>query len=154
MGAIFDLVVRTARRAGLVVGPIFLVIAFGYILYTCVFLHSSITATGTVISLIAKHGEDDAVTFAPAFSFVAADGQKYTVTSDSGSNPSEFQINQSVRILYKKDDPIGAKISSFWQLWTFPVVFAFLGTLFAGVGCALLWYERWRDRRGLSIMPS
>lgn len=154
MGALFDLAIRVARRSGLVVGPIFLVMALGYTVHTIAFFESSITATGTVVSLVPLPGDDDRVSYAPVFSFVAANGQKYTVNSGTGSDPSEFHVDQSVPVLYSQNDPQEARLSSFWQLWTFPVVFGIFGTLLTGIGFGIYRYEQWRNRRGLSIKPS
>lgn len=151
MGAAFDLVARIVRWTGLVVGFCFLAIALGFTINTGIFLHNSVAATGTVISLAPKHrGEDNSLNFAPVFTFTTG-GQHYTVTADVASNPPEFNVGQRVRVLYKITDPGRARIASFWQLWLFVVAFGTIGTLLSGVGYVLLRYERWRDRRGLSI---
>jgi Protein of unknown function (DUF3592) len=151
MGGLVELAMRTARKSSLIVGPCCLVIALGYAIYICSFLRSSSACTGTVVSLTARPGEDNLTAYAPIFTFVATNGQQYTITADVASTTPEFKVGQSVPVLYKSANPDKAKIDSFWQLWLFPVVFGFLGSFFTGVGYALLRYERWRDRRGLSI---
>jgi hypothetical protein len=119
MGGLVELAIRTARKSGLIVGPCCLVIALGYVIYICSFFRSSTACTGTVVSLTARSGEDNSTAYAPIFTFVATNGQHYTITADVASTSPEFKVGQSVPVLYKSADPDKAKIHSFWQLSLF-----------------------------------
>lgn len=154
MKTFFYSIIKLVCRVGLVVGPCFLLIALGFVIYTFAFLHNSVSSIGKVESLTARPGEDNTENYFPVFTFVAANGQKYVVSSDAGSNPSEFTVGQNVPVKYRLADPGKAKIISYWQLWTMPTVFCILGLVFGGLGVGFLFYERRSGRRGLSIALS
>jgi hypothetical protein len=133
-----------------VIGPCFLLVALIASMDTAVFLHRAVATTGTVVGLRAtsepnKHG----VTYAPVFSFSAADGRSYTIHSRVSSSPPEFSIGQRVPVLYEPDRPTLAKIDSHLQLWTFPDVFGGIGFVFVLLSYVVRSFERWRDRRRL-----
>ena len=155
MGAMVELFMRTARRACIVVGPLFTTVALGFGIYTALFVRSSEAGTGTVISLTHTHGgEQGEIDFAPVFIVSAKDGHQYTVTAGVASKPPEFHVGQSVPVLYKSDNPSEAKISTFIQLWFLPLAFGIMGIVMSLCGYGLLRYEHWRDRKGLSIAVS
>ena len=137
-------ILNLVARIGLVVGPCFLALALGFALHTSGFLHSSVSATGTVVSLAPKQG-GNGVTFAPVFTFAAA-GRSYMVTADVASNPPAFRVGQSVPVLYQTADPGHAKIASFGQLWLVAVIFGVMGAFMTAIGYALLQSKRSRDR--------
>jgi hypothetical protein len=136
------------RGTCLVVGPSFLVIALGFALNTSMFLHSSVSATGTVVSLAPKRA-DNVVSFAPVFTFTAA-GRSYTMTADVASNPPGFHVGQSVPVLYQTANPGHAKIASFGQLWFMVLIFGVVGAFMTAVGYALLQFGRARGRRAVA----
>jgi hypothetical protein len=135
-------------RIFLFVGPCFLVIALGFALHTSMFLHQSVSATGTVVRLAPQRANNQ-VNFAPVFSFLAA-GTSYTVTADVASNPPAFRVGQSVPVLYQTTAPSHAKIASFGQLWLLAVIFGFVGAFMSAFGYALRQFTRSRGRRGVA----
>jgi hypothetical protein len=127
-------------------GPSFLAIALGFAIYTAWFLHGSVAANGTVVGMrTTTDAEDNSVTYAPVFSFAASDGNTYTVSSDTGSNPPGFELKQQVKVLYEEGRPTNAKIATFGQLWLFPLLFGIVGATAIAVGFFLLRYERRRN---------
>ncbi len=143
---IFGFLRRWYSRACLCVGAIFVVIALGFGLYTTWFLHSSVATNGTVVSMrTVTDAQDNSITYAPVFTFVASDRSNYTVSSDTGSNPPAFEPKQRVKILYEKSHPTNARIASFGQLWLFPLVFGIIGATATAVGYFLFRYERRRN---------
>jgi uncharacterized protein DUF3592 len=130
-----------------------LLIGLGVAVYTTHFVHSSAIAEGKVLSLreVVSHSDDadqhESITYAPVFTFKAADGASYTVSSDTGSSPPGFAVGETVRVLYSPSNPPGARIDSFAQLWFTPMVFGGLGTGAIAAGLLLLYLERRRARR-------
>ena len=137
---------RVCCRACLVTGPIFITLALGFGIYTGLFLHGSVAADGTVVSLdLVRDNENNSLTYSPVFTFAATDGNAYIVSSSVSSNPPSFKAGERVRVLYEPKDPTGAKIGTFWQLWTMPVVFRILGVTASLVGYVLFRSERRRN---------
>jgi len=148
-----QLILRTARLGCLTAGPCLFVIGVAFAIRTEVFLHKSISADGTVTELLPKHNDqDDSVSYAPIFTFMAADGQSYTVTSDTSSNPPGFGKGQKIRVLYEEGNPGGARIDTFWQLWTLPLILGLIGTAATVAGYVLLLIERRRNRIPLQAL--
>jgi hypothetical protein len=151
----FEAYRRLLRGACLIVGPCFLVIALGFAIHTIVFLRSSIEATGIIVSMDPKYDKgNDSKSYAPIFTFPTEDGQTFTVTSDFASDPPEFTVGQRVTVLYEKNHPIGARIASFWQLWGMSAMFNIFGVTATGTWYLLSRYDRWLERRGLSLRGS
>jgi hypothetical protein len=146
LATIFGFLRRGYCRACLCAGPCFLAIALGCGVYTTWFSYSSVAANGTVVSMrTVTDAQDNSVIYAPVFTFAASDGNTYTISSDTGSNPPGFEPKQQVKVRYEKNRPTNAKIASFGQLWLFPIVFGIIGATATAVGYFLLRYERRRN---------
>jgi hypothetical protein len=76
--------------------------------------------------------------YAPVFSFVAADGETYTVTSVLSTSLPKFSVGDKVRVLYDPTNPNTAKIRSFFQLWGGAVIAGIIALIFFGVGFKLI----------------
>ena len=134
-------------------GAPMLAIGAGWAIYVEIFLHRSVAADGSVVGLVPVQNQDDGqMNYAPTFTFTAADGKLYTLTSGTASNPPGFTVGQPVKVLYIKGDPSGAKLDTFWQLWFIPVVFESLGVVFTGMG--LLFLRHLRRRRPIQVAAS
>ncbi|UWZ87015.1 DUF3592 domain-containing protein [Occallatibacter riparius] len=119
------------------------VIGVGFAIHTTLFLRSALSATGTVAELQSlKDDQSGGIVYSPIFRFAAADGQTYTITSSTGSNPPSFVVGQTVRVLYEREHPSDALIDSFGQLWLFPLIFCPLGIAFAAAGYLVLRFDR------------
>jgi hypothetical protein len=133
-----------------------LLVGLGFAIYTTYFIRSSAVADGKVLSLreTVKHSDNpnqsDSITYAPVFTFKAADGASYTISSDTGSLPAGFAVGEIVHVLYLPSNPSGARIDSFEQLWIFPLIFGLLGLGVTAAGLLLLHLERRRIRREVS----
>jgi hypothetical protein len=84
--------------------------------------------------------DPDSPTYAPVFSFRDTEGRHHLVTSAVSHGKSPYEPGQEVPVLYDPDDPENARLDSFVQLWLFPLVFGFMGTIFAGIA-ALGWQK-------------
>ena len=145
---------RIARAVCLLVGPVFLGFSLFFIISTFRFLHRAVPANATIIQLLPEiDHEDNSVTYRPVFRFVAGDGRTYEVRANAASNPSPYAVGDTAPVLYEPGHPAQAKLHAFWDLWGLALVFAILGSLATAVGLALRRFERWLDRRGLSITP-
>jgi len=132
-----------ARRAWLICGLGALATGCGFAIYRSVWLSRAVSTKGTIVSVSEiPDQQNNAVNYAPTFTFKAADGGTYAVTSDVATNPPSFEVGEEVRIWYIGSNPRSAEIDSFWQLWLVPVVCGGLGIFFAGAGYLLLRYER------------
>ncbi len=130
-------------RAWLVCGLGALATGCGFAIYRSVWLFRAVSTKGTIVSVSEiPNPQDNAVNYAPTFTFKAADGGTYAVTSGVATNPPSFEVGEEVRIRYIRSNPRSAEIDSFWQLWLVPVVCGGLGIFFAGAGYLLLQYER------------
>jgi len=129
-----------------------LAVGVGFGIYTSLFLLRSVEAQGTIIRLDEVPYQDDgSINYDPVFSFTAQDGHTHTVRSGVATNPPGFTEGQTVRVLYIKNNPGGAKLASFWQLWFVTLLCSGLGMFFGGPGYLLLRYERRLNRQALSL---
>ncbi|MGC2637574.1 MAG: DUF3592 domain-containing protein [Acidobacteriaceae bacterium] len=134
---------RRARVILLILGPLLLGFSAVFALHTWLFLLRSARAVGTVTELRVDFDDQHRETnYAPVFAFTARDGRNYAVVSDTWANPPAFSTGDRVPVRYLADDPHTAKIATFWQLWSFPVVFGLVGSAFAGASLFLSLYER------------
>ncbi len=134
-------------RAWLFGGAGTIAVGLGFGVYNIVFLCRSVSATGTIESFAPVVDHDDGgLTYAPIFTFMAQDGHSYTVRADLATNPPGFVAGQTVRVLYLRTDPAGAKLGTFGQLWFETILSTGLGLFFSGTGYLLLRYERRRQQ--------
>lgn len=92
-------------------------------------------------------------TYAPTFSFTAADGMTYSVTSTSSSNPPEFEVGDSIIVLYEASSPDQARIDSFGQLWLASIIFGGVGAIFFVISIGMAFYLRALSRRPSAVPP-
>jgi hypothetical protein len=153
-GSIAGFIRGAACRACLAAGVGLLLSGLAIGIYTGIFLHRSVTANGRIVNLRELHDQQDgSLYYAPVFTFAASNGQIYTVSSDTGSNPPGFELGQPVKIMYEERQPSQAKIASFMQLWFNPLMFGFVGATSSVIGYLLYRYERQRNP-GFKLIPS
>jgi len=114
-------------------------IVYGVVSYfrTQSFIRRSAEARGEVIRL--EHSKDRMGTtsyesYALVFSFIAANGKKFTVASDVWSSPADFSIGESVRVLYDPANSEDARIHTFFQTSGTAVITGVAGLGFAVAG--------------------
>lgn len=119
------------------------------------FLNEAERATGTVVALSEKHdSERNSINYAPVFTFKIESGRTQSVTSSVATNPASFAVGDQVRVLYRRADPAGAKIDSFWQLWFWPVFLAGFGSVGVLVGTILLSSARQKFRKQAAVLSA
>ncbi|WP_341522091.1 DUF3592 domain-containing protein [Pseudomonas sp. G.S.17] len=97
------------------------------------FLENAVSVEGTVIDLDSQRSQDS-ITFKPVVQFVTEDGQTVEFTSSAGTNPPSYSVGEKVEVLYAPEDPQGAKLSGFFELWGSVLILATMGgpMLFVG----------------------
>jgi hypothetical protein len=114
-------------------GLVLLVACPATFVHTQRFIAGAERTTGTVIDLSRQTDSDGTVTFNPIVRFTTADGRTVQfVSSSSSSSPPD--LGDTVDVLYDPDDPRGAQLSGFFDLWLFPLVFGGVGIAFTAVG--------------------
>jgi hypothetical protein len=106
-------------------------------------------ADGTVVAKRQSPQKKDGIyQYAPVVRFTAGDGVAWTVTSDVSGPESTYRFGQHLPILYRPDDPQGACIDGFGQLWMLPLVTGVVGAGFSVV--PLIVISAWRRRRRIA----
>ncbi len=121
------------------IGPCLLVYSVVSFFRTRSFISGSTETNGEIIRL--EHSEEGMGTgsaynrYTPVFSFTAADGENYTVTSGVSSSSADFIVGDSVRVRYDPANPQNAKIHTFLQTWGTVVTLGAVGAGFVAFGC-------------------
>ena len=95
-----------------------------------------VTAGGTVTDLVAGSDSDGDTVYYPHVRFVTESGDAIEFTSSIGARPPDFDVGESVSVLYDPAFPGNARIDSFFQLWFSTLIFAGMGVVFAAIGGA------------------
>lgn len=101
-------------------GLLFLGFAAGIALHRAAFLADAVATEGTVIGFREK-------------AVVRFTGSAGTMEFRA-TNLSDYQLGQSVPVLYRPSDPQDASVNSFWDLWLPPAFFAAIATPFTLFG--------------------
>lgn len=107
---------------------------------TRAFLTSATEAIGEVVALVEEPPTDpeDSVTYRPVVSFHTGENRRVQFESIVSSNPPQYKVGASVRVLHNPDRPHEARIRSFTSLWLLLVILGGLGVIFTGLGVGLL----------------
>lgn len=128
-------------RIAIVIGIIALIAEVCVSLYTWHFIRTAQRTTGTVIQMtteIGTNSDSNSRGTAPIFEFMDANGQIHTIASHVYSYPPQFHVGDVVTVLYRKEDPQGAEIDSFMQIWLFSMILGITTVVDLLVGSVLL----------------
>lgn len=132
---------------GVVLPVIFLLVGIGLLatatrhgLHTRVFLDKAREAAGEVVALEEEPAMEagDSRTYRPVVSYATGSGQRVRFSSMAHSNPPEYELGASVRVLYDPERPHEARIRSFTELWMPLLLLGGLGGIFTALGAAIL----------------
>jgi len=70
--------------------------------------------------------------------FKTADGKSIEFQSTTQSNPPAYYAGQNVTVLYDPGKPNSAAISGLFSIWGVSLILGIIGTVFTGVGLALV----------------
>ncbi|MES2391772.1 MAG: DUF3592 domain-containing protein [Acidobacteriota bacterium] len=141
--------------AGSLAGGIFALVGLGLLLlsggitiYEQRFLDRAVETDGVVVRMAAVSG-DDGETFAPVTRFMGPRGE-VEVRSNTSSKPPEFTVGEAVRVVFDPQQPEGAEIETFWQLWSGAMIVGGIGAAFviAAIGMAFAQRQQWARRAG------
>jgi hypothetical protein len=145
---------RTVGWVLFVVGLAILGVALAFAFSAQAFIHKATETQGRVTALNpVTDKEDGSVTFAPVFTYTAADGQTYTIASSTSSNPPGYAVGQNVRVLYDPQNPAHASLKGVASVWLVPLIVAPIGFVFFAIGGVLLMFDlRYRRRLASAAM--
>jgi len=105
---------------------------------TKTFLDHASRADSKVVRLVERPGSDSGTLFYPVFAFRDAGGREHEIYSSTGSFPPSHSIGNTVKLLYRSEQPNDARTDDFFSLWGLPAILAGFGVLELLVGAALL----------------
>lgn len=89
----------------------------------------------------------DVTYFHPVVRFVTADEQVVEFQADEGSkNPSAYQVEDSIRILYDPVNPRDARLDTWFSRWGGSVILLLIGLVLIVLGAVDYWLLRPRAR--------
>jgi hypothetical protein len=112
------------------------------------FVASAATATGAVIEVVRREGQEvgDSPTYAPRIRFHTAQGEPIEFVG-TWSSPPAYSVGDTVRVLYDAARPQRASVAATFALWGVALVLGIIGAVFTTVGGLLLALHT-RVRRG------
>jgi hypothetical protein len=122
------------------VASLALVAALGAFIYSLSFVRTAARADGHVVQL--EKDESNPTTFHTVFAFRDTLGAGHTVRSALASAPPEYQVGDSVVVLYDPRSPADAKIRNFFSLWGIVFIATLLGVLALPIGIMILKWPR------------
>jgi Protein of unknown function (DUF3592) len=107
-------------------GAICLLVALISALYFWHFVRTASHADGKIIRMIEQQ-DNDGTAYFPVFTFRDAQGAEHTIHSSSGSFPPDYEVGDTVPVLYSPTDPTNAKIGSLFSVWGISLITGILG---------------------------
>jgi len=131
-----DEIGHLTNEALAIIGPILIVYSVFSFFHTRFFVKHCADAEGEVIRLERSFsgGQAPMYDYVPVFQFTAANGQSYTVTSATGSNPPGFSVGEQVSVRYDPRNPSDARIHTFLQTWGSSLISGLIGIGFLAFG--------------------
>jgi hypothetical protein len=120
-------------------GPCLLVYSVISIIRTWSFLQRCVEVSGEIVRMEQSETRGrDGYTYIPVFSFTAADGRDYTVTSGVSTSAQDYIAGDFVKVRYDPANPEDARIHSFFQTWGSAVIGGLAGVILIVAGCNML----------------
>jgi len=128
-----------------VIGLVALMIGILWIRSTKERMKTMINHTGTVVEMIRVERPGETATFYPVIEFKTQTGEVFRFEGKTSGPENEYKIGEQVEILYEPQDPQGAMINSWKELW-FPSIALMIiggGIMLSGiVPCGFLLFEK------------
>jgi hypothetical protein len=123
----------------LAVGVVLIAIGVPFFLKAWQFKATALHASGKILQLERQTSGKD-VSFFPVFSFKDQAGAEHVIHSRvSTSYFNNYDVGDTVEVLYPANDPEQARLNRFFALWIWPILFGGVGLILSVVGF-LLWY--------------
>jgi hypothetical protein len=80
------------------------------------------SAQGTVVRMLEQDdSEGGCCVYVPVVEF-SANGSRYTLEGDTASDPPQYEVGETVPVLYDPADPDTAQIDKWLERWLMPVI--------------------------------
>jgi len=133
-------------------GFLFVLVGIAFAIQTLLFTQHSASTQGKVVRLVDTQDENGHTLYAPEFTYTV-NGRDYMIDSASYSRPAAFAPGEVVEVLYDRNNPQKGRIDTYWEVHGMEDSFIFGGLLFAGLGFAVLKYQRRRANVGAALTP-
>ncbi len=124
------------------VGAALLIVGYFMFQAKATFISESEVVDGVVIAIERRQSTDSdghtSYSYYPAIEFLTKENQTISVTSNTGSNPSRYRVDDQVEVRYDASDPYHAEINSFMSLWMGVVIVTLFGIVFLLVGMGII----------------
>jgi hypothetical protein len=104
------------------------------------FVAEAAPAYGEVIALRECPGRHRRPTYAPVIRFAPLGSRPVEFTDATSANPPGFRVGDRVNVLYRRNDPTDARVTSPFKLYLHEVVFVAGGALFMLIGSVLVFF--------------
>jgi hypothetical protein len=125
------------------IGPLVLMLALVFTLQRLSLVYGGEHVEGTVVAK--RSSGSTRVSYAPVFEFKTDDGNTVSASSDVYGPENSFRYGEHVSVVYRRGHPDSARIDTFTQMWTFPLVAGVVGAGFSVIPL-LVWTGRRRQR--------
>lgn len=119
------------------VGFLLAALALFFLIRTRIFINNSEQTQGTVTQIVYSRDSENS-DYTPVFRFRTFQGQEVEVSGNLRTNPPQFQVGQTIDVLYDPENPQKARIKKWMNLYFVPALLGFLGLLFGGIGVAVV----------------
>ena len=119
------------------VGFLLAALALFFLIRTRIFIRNSQLTQGTVTQMVYS-SDSESGGYTPVFRFRTLEGQEIEVSGSLRSNPPQFQVGQTIDVLYNPDNPQKARIKKWMNLYFVSALLGFLGLVFGGIGVGMV----------------
>lgn len=131
--------------ADLIIGIVFpliggLLFAIGAFLFfrTRAFISKAQEVKGTVTEMVYSHSSEGGGGYSPVYQFKTITGKIVTVQDSLSSSPPQFEVGQTIDVLYDPENPQSARIKKWMNLYFVTLLLCGMGFIFGGIGIVLL----------------
>jgi len=119
------------------VGFVLAALALFFLIRTRSFISRSKQTQGTITQMVYS-SDSDSSGYTPVFRFRTLEGQEVEVSGNLRTNPPQFQVGQTIEVLYDPENPQKARIKKWMNLYFVPALLGFLGLVFGGIGVGIM----------------
>lgn len=119
------------------VGFLLAALALFFFIRTRIFINNSQLTQGTITQMVYSR-DSESSGYTPVFRFRTLEGQDVEVSGNLRSNPPQFQVGQTIDVLYDPENPQKARIKKWMNLYFVSALLGFLGLVFGGIGIGMV----------------
>jgi len=119
------------------VGTLLVALALFFFIRTRIFINNSQQTQGTITQMVYSH-DSESSGYTPVFRFRTFQGQEVEVSGNLRTNPPQFQVGQTIDVLYDPENPQKARIKKWMNLYFVPALLGFLGLVFGCIGVGMI----------------